>query len=135
MLGRYKNYLLDLSLSMEGKMDPHMTGANLPVRDESPKADGALFELLEIIKVLRRRLWWVVLPVILLTSLAAVYVSLATTKYTASMQLLVEGDSGPVINLNKEGTPVVEGNSLAFDHAIGGPGATSGRDAQSGARS
>jgi polysaccharide biosynthesis transport protein len=100
---------------MEGKMDPHMTEANLPVRDESPKADGALFELLEIIKVLRRRLWWVVLPVILLTSLAAVYISLATTKYTASMQLLVEGDSGPVINLNKEGTPVVEGNSLVFD--------------------
>jgi capsular exopolysaccharide synthesis family protein len=96
-------------------MDPHMTEANLPVRNESPKADSALIELLEIIKVLHRRLWWVVLSVILLTSLAGVYISLATTKYTASMQLLVEGDSGPAINLNKEGTPVVEANSLVFD--------------------
>jgi polysaccharide biosynthesis transport protein len=96
-------------------MDPHMTEANLPVRNESPKADSAIIEFLEIIKVLHRRVWWVVLPVILLTSLAVAYISLATTKYTASMRLLVEGDSGPVIDLNKQETPVVEVNSLVFD--------------------
>jgi capsular exopolysaccharide synthesis family protein len=66
-------------------------------------------------KVLHRRLWWVVLTILVLTSLTAVYISLATPKYTASMLLLIEGESGPVISLNKEGTPIVEGNSLVLD--------------------
>jgi polysaccharide biosynthesis transport protein len=96
-------------------MDPHMTEESLPVRNASPRADSAFTDLREIIKVLHRRLWWAVLPVLVLTSVAAVYISLATPKYTASMQLLVEGDSGPVISLNKEGTPVIEDNSLIFD--------------------
>jgi polysaccharide biosynthesis transport protein len=76
---------------------------------------SSMIDLRSLLTVLRRRRWWIVLPVLFSMILALLYISLAPPKYTATAQLLVKGDSGPVVNLTKEEPLVVEDESSVLD--------------------
>jgi succinoglycan biosynthesis transport protein ExoP len=76
---------------------------------------SSMIDLRSLLTVLRRRRWWIVLPVLFLMILALLYISLVPPKYTATAQLLVKGDSGPVVNLTKEEPLVVEDESSVLD--------------------